>query len=156
MIQIMRPFPAVLYLILAVAATAAAAQDPPSDPVARWQAAPTEPIPASEVAVEACRWRARAVIVFADSSFDPSFQEQMELLEEAPERLVERDVVIITDTDPAARTNIRMRLRPHGFSLVLLSKEGQVQLRKPFPWSVREIAAAIDKWPIRQREIEQG
>ena len=37
--------------------------------------------------------------------------------------------------------------------LVLIGKDGSVYLRKPFPWSVREIGRSIDKMPLRQQEI---
>ena len=40
--------------------------------------------------------------------------------------------------------------------MVLLEKNGQVVLRKPLPWSVREITHAIDKFPLRQQEIREG
>ena len=145
----------VFYLIGTLGAMAQPEQPVP-DPVARWQANPVEPIPAAEISLEAFRWRARPLVVFADSPFDPKFKQQMKLLAERPEALIERDVVIITDADPAARSPVRERLRPHGFGIVLLSKEGEVALRKPFPWGARELTAAIDKMPLRQQEIEGG
>ena len=40
--------------------------------------------------------------------------------------------------------------------MVLLDKGGEVMLRKPLPWSVREIVHAIDKFPLRQQEIREG
>ena len=48
---------------------------------------------------------------------------------------------------------LRKKLRPHGFAFVLIGKDGQVKLRKPSPWNIREIARVIDKMPIRQQEI---
>jgi hypothetical protein len=47
-------------------------------------------------------------------------------------------------------------MRPRGFMLVLVDKEGQIELRKPFPWDVREITRSIDKMPLRQREIREA
>ena len=67
-----------------------------------------------------------------------------------------RDVIVITDTDPAGKSEIRTKLRPRGFSLVLLDKDLKTTLRKPLPWDVREITHAIDKFPIRRQEIQQG
>ena len=67
-----------------------------------------------------------------------------------------RDVVVLTDTDPAAQSPLRLRMRPRGFMLVLVDKEGQIELRKPFPWDVREITRSIDKMPLRQREIREA
>jgi len=65
-----------------------------------------------------------------------------------------RDVVVFVDTDPKARSALRKKLRPRGFMLVLIGKDGGVKLRKPLPWSVRELSRSIDKMPTRQREIE--
>ena len=94
-----------------------------------------------------------SVLVFADSPNDPAFREQLELLTEELAPLVDRDVVIITDTDPRAGTDLRRKFRPRGFMLVVIGKDGQVNLRKPFPWDVRELGRVIDKLPIRQQEI---
>ena len=96
------------------------------------------------------------MIVFADSEDDPALIEQMELLISRPEELSERDVVVIVDTDPAARSDIRLKMRPRGFMLTLVGKDGNVAIRKPFPWSVREITRSIDKMPLRQREIREA
>jgi len=80
----------------------------------------------------------------------------MELLAERPEELIERDVVVITDTDPDANSPIRQELRPRGFALVLIGKDGFKYLRKPRPWDVREISRSIDKMPLRQDEMRSG
>ena len=113
---------------------------------------------AAEVTLDQFLWTNRAIVVFADSSLDPRFQEQIELLEADLEELLIRDIIIIVDTNPAVLSESRTKLRPRGFMLVLVGKDGQVKLRKPAPWDVREITHAIDKWPIRQKEIrdEQG
>jgi hypothetical protein len=71
----------------------------------------------------------RPVVVFADSPNDPNFIRQMELIGRDPASLLARDVVVITDTDPAARSELRKKLRPRGFSLVLLDKD----LKPPHP-----------------------
>ncbi|MGR3467628.1 MAG: DUF4174 domain-containing protein [Shimia sp.] len=121
-----------------------------------WQADPTRVFGADAVTLDDFQWLARPIIVFADSPLDPAFQTQMDLLEARMPDLVDRDVILITDTDPGERSDIRTRFRPRGFQLVVMSKEGNVSLRKPFPWDVREISRTIDKMPIRQREMREG
>lgn len=101
------------------------------------------------------RWHLRPIVVFADSDEDPRFAEQIDRLKGGLEALAERDVVVLTDTDPAARSPLRLKLRPRGFMLVLIAKDGTVVLRKPAPWTVRELTRSIDKMPNRQREIEE-
>ena len=98
-------------------------------------------------------WIKRPLIVFADSPADPRYTLQMEYLTQRLEYLDERDVVVLTDTDPSADSALRERLRPRGFMLVLMGKDGTIYLRKPLPWDVREISRVIDKMPMRQQEM---
>ena len=119
---------------------------------AAWLAEPGRIFEASEVDLAELQWIARPVVVFANSARDPNFIEQIEEIEARMDELVERDVIVVVDTDPEARTALRDKLRPRGFMLVLIGKDGQVKLRKPLPWSVREISRSIDKMPMRRRE----
>jgi hypothetical protein len=116
----------------------------------------TPPLLTEADSLDPFKWIARPVIVFADSPNDPRFIEQINLLQQRPEALLERDVVVIADTDPANPSEIRRQLRPRGFSLVLVGKDGQIELRKPEPWDVRELTHAIDKMPLRQQEIRDA
>jgi hypothetical protein len=100
-------------------------------------------------------WLARVLVVFADSPADPRFVRQMEYIRARAQDLVDRDVVVITDTRPSAHTPIREELHPRGFGIVLIGKDGQKYLRKPVPWEVREIAASIDKMPDRAQELKE-
>jgi hypothetical protein len=117
---------------------------------------PTEPRDAGDLTLEEFLWVARPIIVFADSPADPRFGEQMQLLAERPEPLIERDVVIIVDTDPSARSAIRTALRPRGFAIVVMQKDGNVGFRRPSPRDVREIIRGIDNFQFRQEELRSG
>ncbi|MGH1414307.1 MAG: DUF4174 domain-containing protein [Pelagimonas sp.] len=110
---------------------------------------------ASETTLEDWAWQKRVVVVFADNPNDPRFAKQMELINDRPEALLDRDVVVITDTDPAADSAVRHKLRARGFMLVVLAKDGSVVIRKPAPWDMREISRSIDKLPLRQQEIRE-
>ena len=151
------------------AATAGAVVDPeadglempteevaPEDPVAAWEADHTAILPAEGIDLDAFEYVARPLVIFADSPRQPQVQEQVRLLEADLASLGLRDVVIILDTDPEARTAVRRELRPRGFGLVLVDKDGRVTFRRPAPLSVREISRAIDRTPIRQEELRNG
>jgi ABC-type sugar transport system substrate-binding protein len=114
------------------------------------------PVPAAEIVWTDLMYVKRPIVVFADSPNDPNFIRQMELIARDTGQLADRDVIVITDTDPDARTEVRKKLRPRGFSLVLLDKDLKPVIRKPLPWEVREITHAIDKFPLRRQEIQQG
>jgi hypothetical protein len=126
------------------------------DPVESWQADRTQIIEGPTVSLDDFKWIARPVVVFADTPADPRFQQQLALIEERIDVLALRDVVVIVDSDPGARSDVRMRLRPRGFMLAMIAKDGTVFQRKPAPWDVREISRAIDKLPQRQEEIRSG
>ena len=98
-------------------------------------------------------WVQRPIVIFANSDRDPNFISQMEFLSQDIKALKERDIVVLIDTNPSMPSLLRKKLRPHGFAFILIGKDGQVKLRKPSPWNIREIARVIDKMPIRQQEI---
>ncbi len=100
-------------------------------------------------------WIKRPVVVFADTPADPRFNEQMDMLNAQLGELETRDVVVLTDTDPSTTSALRQKLRPRGFMVVLVGKDGVVYLRKPNPYTVRDISRSIDKLPTRQREIRE-
>ena len=100
-------------------------------------------------------WQSRPIVVFADSENDPRFEQQLALLQEQAAALAERDVVVLTDTDPSVTSDLRKKLRPRGFMMVLIGKDGGIKLRKASPWDVREVSRVIDKMPMRQREVRE-
>lgn len=135
-----------LTLSMSLAAPGARAADAGADPTELVQEA-------GERSLEEFLWLKRPIVVFADSPADPRYVQQMQFIADRPDALEDRDVVVLTDTDPAARSALRRELRPRGFMLVLIAKDGTRVLRKPFPWSVRELSRSIDKLPVRQQEI---
>ena len=149
----------ILALALATATVALplAAQD--QSEAAVESAAPSERtlpiIDAATVELDDFLWTNRLVVVFADTPADPRFAEQMQLLQSRPFDLIERSVVVLTDTDPDAQSSVRTALRPRGFQVTLIGKDGEVELRKPSPWSARELSRSIDKMPLRQQEVRE-
>jgi hypothetical protein len=137
-----RPFLAVLALAIPALYFPAWADEAPA----------FAPVPASEVVEADLLFLRRPVIIFADSPNDPAFVRQMELLARYYDELGVRDVILVTDTDPANPSTLRKKLRPRGFSLVLMDKDWKPSIRKPLPWEGREIINSIDKMPIARTE----
>ncbi len=119
-----------------------------------WAVDAWAPEPAGDHVLAEYHWLNRVLVVFADSPNDPRFIQQMTVLAEFPEELTTRDVIVITDTDPSADSAIREALRPRGFGFVLIGKDGARYLRKPAPWTLRELTRSIDKMPLRQQELK--
>jgi hypothetical protein len=107
---------------------------------------------AEQPALADLRWIARPIVIFADSPNDPRFAQQLNMLAERETELLDRDVVILTDTDPAASGPLRIELRPRDFGLVLIDKDGTVVQRRPAPTTAREIINLIDRLPSRRQE----
>lgn len=101
-------------------------------------------------------WIKRVVVVFADTPNDPRYVEQLALIANDPQSLIIRDFVVVTDTDASDMSDIRRKLRPRDFSLVLIDKDGGVKLRRPDATDMREIRRSVDKWPTRQQEIRDN
>lgn len=110
-------------------------------------------VPASSVVLADELYVHRLVVVFSDSPLDPAFVRQMEILQPHLLDLQARDVLLVTDTDPQAGSELRKTLHPRGFSLVIMDKDGSVAIRKPLPWDAREISRSIDKFPSRLAEV---
>lgn len=144
-----------LIALLGLTPLAAVAQDT-AEPAVEAVVDPLIPRSTDGLSLDDFAWTARPIIVFADTPADPRFIEQMELLSQRPDALLGRDVVILYDTDPDARSSIRTELRPRGFSIVIIGKDGTVGLRRPAPRDVREIVRAIDNFQLRQEEVNRG
>jgi hypothetical protein len=108
---------------------------------------------AAQPTLEELRWIARPLVIFADSANDPRFRQQLNMLAERESELLDRDVVILTDTDPTARGPLRVELRPRDFGLVLIDRDGSVVQRRPSPTTARELINLIDRLPSRRQEI---
>ncbi|MFU1477019.1 DUF4174 domain-containing protein [Roseovarius sp. C7] len=145
MTRVLSKFSGLLLAISLIApATAQEATDPELDPVV---------LGSVDANLNDFLWHKRPLVIFADSPGDPRFLQQMQYIEARLDDLAERDVVVLIDTDPTLTSDLREALRPRGFMLALISKDGTVILRKPSPWSVREISRTIDKQPLREQEI---
>ncbi len=147
----LRPF--ILAFVALALPVSAHAADTSADPVVDEDAAIVRILDAKDVTLDEYLWLARPLLVFANSPADPLFIQQMQYINREFDLLAERDVVVIVDTDPAAQTDVRTKLRPRNFMMALIGKDGQIKFRKPLPWSVRELTRSIDKMPIRQQEI---
>ena len=107
-----------------------------------------------ETVLEDFAWTHRPLLVFANSPDDINFESQVNMLKSNIAELEERSVVVLLDPDPEAKSMLRKQVRPRGFVVILVGKDGQIKLRKPFPWDVRSLSRAIDKMPMRRQEMK--
>jgi len=98
-------------------------------------------------------WQWRIVAVLADSPLDPSFERQMREIDELPGDLFDRDVIVLYDSTRNSGSALRQMLRPRGFVLAIIGKDGEIKRRSPSPRTVREIGEIIDRFPLRRQEL---
>ena len=108
---------------------------------------------ATEADLDSFLWQLRPILLFANTPADPAYEQQLRVILERSEEFADRDVVLIVDTDPASASDARQRLRPRGFMLAIIDKDGEVKQRRPSPRSARELMAVIDRFPLRRQEM---
>ena len=141
-------------LFASLVSVASFADEPAKSPLELWKEGPMIVFEATDVDLDAFLWQARPIVIFGNTSEDIRVTTQLDNLLTQAEEIIDRDIVLILDTDPSAQTDIRTELRPRDFHWVLIGKDGDVKLRKPRPWAFREISRVIDKMPLRKQELE--
>lgn len=102
--------------------------------------------------------RPRRLLVFAPSRDDARFRRQDALLARAQAAFRDRDLVrtdVIGGGPDAARLRARYRVRPGGFRVVLVGRDGHVAYAGPSPVPPGEITGRIDAMPMRRQEMRQ-
>ncbi|EIC84159.1 DUF4174 domain-containing protein [Serratia sp. M24T3] len=99
------------------------------------------------------QWHYRPVLIFAPSKTDANYVQQMAILEKSKVELVERDIIVLSDTSPASKGYLRSQLNPHGFEVMLVGKDGGVKLRQQKPLSSEMLLSTIDKMPMRKANL---
>ena len=112
------------------------------------------PLEASQATLEALRWEARPVLVFAGRADDPAYRAQMRALAAHEAQLQDYEVVVLAEPDPAA-SELREALQVEGFATLLVGKDGGVKLREAAPVDPARIFALIDRMPMRKREVHE-
>ncbi|MFN4101248.1 MAG: DUF4174 domain-containing protein [Pararhodobacter sp.] len=111
---------------------------------------------AADVDPNSFLWELRILAVMADTPEDPAFIRQMRDIELSAGDLALRDVVVLVDSDRTSGSPLRQRLRPRGFMLAVIDKDGEIKQRRPAPRSIRELTAIIDRFPlVRQEALER-
>jgi hypothetical protein len=89
----------------------------------------------------------------ADTPNDPAFMRQMRAIEARAQRHVRARRGGDHDNERNSGSALRQRLRPRGFMLAIIDKDGEVKQRRPAPRDVRELNAVIDRFPLRRQEM---
>jgi Domain of unknown function (DUF4174) len=97
----------------------------------------------------------RLVLLFAPSDQDPAYIEQRAALEATLDGLVERDILVVIDTDPNGHGSLRTSFDAEGFEVLLIGKDGGVKLRQREPIGTDTLFALIDAMPMRRQEMRR-
>jgi len=77
----------------------------------------------------------------------------MAMLKKSHVDLVERKIIVLSDTSPAAQGYLRSQFKPKGFEIILTGKDGGVKLREQTPLTKEVLLATIDVMPMRKAKM---
>lgn len=75
------------------------------------------------------------------------------MLEQSKADLADRDIIVLSDTSPAASGQLRSQFKPDGFEVVLVGKDGGVKIRQKTPLTSEDLLATIDRMPMRKANL---
>lgn len=102
--------------------------------------------------LEALRWDARPVLVFAEAG-DVRLDRQLALFAAHADDLVERRTVVIVDRGGPEGAGLRARVAPERVTVVLVGLDGGEKLRADRVVAPDALDALIDRMPMRRREL---
>ena len=112
------------------------------------------------------RWRHRLVLIFAPTTTDPAYAEQVAALADHESDNADRDLLIgqfpahgpsqfngqeIT-SGTMATLRQQLAVEQDSFAVLLVGKDGGVKLRSDRPLATERIFTTIDQMPMRQQE----
>lgn len=115
------------------------------------------------------KWKNRVLLVFAPSSNNPAYQQQMQKFQGHKSAFVERDLILVEvltdgnnsassqqiDPSSAARLRDRLQVGAQDFRVILVGKDGGVKRRQTTPVQAKAIFEQIDAMPMRQQEMQK-
>jgi hypothetical protein len=102
------------------------------------------------------KWHYRPLVIFAPSETDADYVQQMSILEKSKAELAERDIMVLSDTSPTSKGQLRSQLNPQGFEVVLVGKDGGMKLRQQTPLSLETLLSTVDSMPMRKAHLDSN
>lgn len=110
-------------------------------------------LPPETASLEQYQWRSRPVVIFAPSEKDADYVRQIAMLEKSKADLADRDIIVLSDTSPAASGQLRTQFKPEGFEVILVGKDGGVKMRQKTPVTSEDLLSTIDRMPMRKANL---
>jgi len=114
------------------------------------------------------RWKNRPLVVFAASSDDTRYRQQMGIVSRGRAGLRDRDMVVIRVVGDRVSTLLgrapgmsatalrqRYGVKPGQFRALLVGKDTGVKINSAQPLSLKRLFVTIDAMPMRRREMRQ-
>ena len=90
---------------------------------------------------------ATLIVIFADGPDDADLVAQLDILRLSADDLAAQNVVLLTDTAPAANGPLRQSLRPRGFSIILIDSTGTLTQRRRTVTDAERLIRQIGQMP---------
>ena len=116
-------------------------------------------LPGLAATLRTSRWQHRLLLLGAPTAGQPDFQRQKQLLATVEKELAARDfqvIEVVYDQFSAADRQCwtqQLGQPLHGFTVVLIGKDGGVKRTSPHPLPAADLFDTVDKMPMRRQEM---
>ncbi|MEZ4459225.1 MAG: DUF4174 domain-containing protein [bacterium] len=100
------------------------------------------------------QWRDRVVLLFSDDENHADLVAMRSALAQDLRGVRERDMVIYV-LKPSSKVGRQFGVAAHGFTFILVGKDGGEKMRQAQVVALKELYATIDRMPMRQREMRR-
>ena len=115
------------------------------------------------------KWKYRLIILFSPSPDNEQYQSFKAQIPNQRDEIIDRDILIFhifetgksrtgesfIDSNSAYLLRNRFSIRPGGFTVILIGKDGDEKWRRESLAELGEIFALIDSMPMRQMEMRK-
>ena len=110
----------------------------------------------SETAVDLDQhqWQDRVVLLFSNDDHNVDLVTMRSALAQDLRGVQERDMVVYV-LKPSSEIGQQFGVVGHGFTVILVGKDGGEKMRQAQAVALKELYATIDRMPMRQREMRR-
>lgn len=102
------------------------------------------------------RYKNRLLVILAPNAADADYRSQTAQAQENAEGFRDRDLIILSETEPDGELHRQFKLSGTSFRVLLIGKDGHVVVTESNPIKSGRLFALIDAMPMRQKEVRDA
>jgi hypothetical protein len=102
------------------------------------------------------RFKSRLLVILSPDVRNAAYRSQEAEAQRYAQGYRERDLVVLSETEPNGELHQRFKLTGNNFRVLLIGKDGHVVLTEAEPIVSERLFALIDAMPMRQQEMRKA